>query len=235
MFVEKVKKVYGDTPEKRQSNKDFPRVINSRHVERINKLINNSTGKVLLGGNSESSAKFLEPTIIDSPSYDDSILKEEIFGPVLPIVEVSSVEEAAEKVNLVCGTPLALYVFAEDQKVIDYFLSNTTSGGVCVNTTLEHNSNHNLPFGGIGDSGMGKYHGKWGFDEFSHHRGVLVRDSTFMKGAGIPSPPYNENLYGLAIKMNVTGFLTPGQKTVMKVAGVGAAAAAGYMLLKSNL
>lgn len=188
-----------------------------------------------MGGNSNSKSRYIQPTVIENPSTEDVVLREEIFGPVLPVIEVSSVEEAAEKVGLICNKPLALYVFAEDSKAIDYFVSNTTSGGVCVNSTLEHITNHSLPFGGIGESGMGKYHGKWGFDEFSHHRGVLVRDTKIFKGPALPHPPYSDKLYDLAIKYLVTGFFTDTQKTMFKVAGVGAAAAAGYAIFKANL
>ena len=116
-------------------------------------------------------------------------------------------------------------MFAEDQKAIDTVLNGTNSGGVCVNTVMEHFSNNHMPFGGVGESGMGRYHGKHGFDEFSHHRSVLVKDTRLIKGPILPPPPYtSDKLYDLAVKMQVTGFLTPGQKTVAKLAAAGVVA-----------
>merc|ERR1712176_493599 len=109
---------------------------------------------------------------------NDTVMTEEIFGPVLPIIEVRDVHEAAERVNSICDHPLALYIYSEDQNTTETFLNNTTSGGVCVNSCVEHIGDNNLPFGGVGESGMGAYHGKTGFMEFSHKRSVLVKDTT---------------------------------------------------------
>ena len=184
-----------------------------------------ASGTVVAGGQTDAEGAYVAPTLIRDPSMDEPVMREEIFGPLLPIFAVSGPAEAVARVNAVCNRPLALYVFAEDQKAIDTVLNGTNSGGVCVNTVMEHFSNNHMPFGGVGESGMGRYHGKHGFDEFSHHRSVLVKDTRLIKGPILPPPPYtSDKLYDLAVKMQVTGFLTPGQKTVAKLAAAGVVA-----------
>lgn len=234
-IVAQVKKFYGNTPEERQKHKDFGRIINAGHVSRISKLLESTKGEVLIGGDNDPSDRYFSPTILDSPSLDDKILREEIFGPVLPIVVVKDVNEAAEKVNQIAKNPLALYIFAEDQKVVDHFLNHTNSGGVAVNTTLEQLTNHELPFGGVGESGIGRYHGKWGFDEFTHFRGVFVKDTTFTSGALVPPPPYKDSLYSLIMKFTVLGFFTDAQKMMLKVSGTAAAVFLGYRFARAKL
>lgn len=133
-----------------------------------------------------------------------------------------------------CDQPLALYVYSEDKKATDYVLGHTTSGGACINTSFEHLMNPNLPFGGVGSSGYGSYHGKAGFDEFTHHRSVLHQDTTIMKGASLPPKP-NDKVYDIAVKAMITGFLTDGQRKVVNTGlKVGALAVAGA-LLRSKL
>merc|ERR1712151_1283430 len=110
----------------------------------------------------------------------------------LPIIAVDNVDEAIEKVNAICDRPLALYVYSEDRTVTDKVLNGTLSGGAAVNTCFEQLLNANLPFGGVGASGMGSYHGKHGFDEFTHKRSVLKQDTLIMKGAAMPAPPCEE-------------------------------------------
>merc|ERR1711976_790549 len=112
----------------------------------------------------------------------------------------------------------------EDNQATDYVLNNTTSGGACINTSLEHLLNNNLPFGGVGASGYGSYHGKAGFDEFTHKRSILHQDTTLMKGASLPPKP-DDKVYDFMVKMVITGFLSESQRQMVK-AGVGAAAVA---------
>lgn len=111
--------------------------------------------------------------LVDVPE-DDPLMQDEIFGPILPIITVNSIDEAIAYINRK-PRPLALYSFANNEKMNKKLIDNTTSGGVCVNDTMWHMAWHGLPFGGIGNSGMGNYHGKFSFDTFSHHRSVLSR------------------------------------------------------------
>lgn len=182
-FIEKLKaKVERSYGGKNAGIDQYGRIINGRHVQRVGNMVESSTGTVISGGKVDVGDCFVSPTLIKDPGLGDAVMQQEIFGPVLPIIAVESVEEAIEKMNEVCATPLALYVFSEDSKVNEQVMGNTTSGGVVINGAMEHFGNSNLPFGGVGDSGMGAYHGKWGFDEFTHKRAVMVKDTTFVKG-----------------------------------------------------
>lgn len=182
-FIEKLKaKVERSYGGKNAGIDQYGRIINGRHVQRVGNMVESSTGTVISGGKVDVGDCFVSPTLIKDPGLGDAVMQQEIFGPVLPIIAVESVEEAIEKMNEVCATPLALYVFSEDSKVNEQVMGNTTSGGVVINGAMEHFGNSNLPFGGVGDSGMGAYHGKWGFDEFTHKRAVMVKDTTFVVG-----------------------------------------------------
>ena len=213
---------FGSTQSERKNNPAIGRVINGRHVQRVSALVKSTSGKVVEGGECDVGDHYHAPTIIEDPALDDAIMQEEIFGPVLPVMEVDSVEDAVVKVNEICTHPLALYIFAQDQSTIDYFLDNTASGGVAVNSCLEHAMNNYLPFGGVGESGMGSYHGAFGFDEFSHHRSVFVKDTVLNQGWILPPPPYPDNLFDLAVKMQITGFFTDAQRRKFKLCGAAA-------------
>jgi len=209
----------------------FGRIINANHVRRISGLLSETQGEVVVGGMDtiDPDSKFIPPTIVKDAKLGEPLLTEEIFGPVLPVITTDSIEDAVEKVNRVCHQPLALYVYSEDKNATDYVLDNTTSGGVCINTSLEHLLNNNLPFGGVGGSGYGSYHGKAGFDEFTHRRSVLHQDTTIMKGSSLPPKP-TDGIYDIAVKATITGFLTESQRVLMKMGlGVVALAVAGMM------
>lgn len=204
-----VQKKWGADP---KQSPDYGRIINDRHVNRIASLLKETKGEVILGGMDtvDPQGHFFPPTLVVNPQDGEPLLTEEIFGPVLPIITTDSVEESVKKANSVCDHPLALYVFSEDQKVIDYVLGNSISGGVGINTTLEQVANPNMPFGGVGGSGYGAYHGKAGFDEFTHKRSCIHQDTTIMKGASaLPD-------YDTAVKATITGFLSAKQKSVFK-------------------
>lgn len=227
-----LKQWYGDASEE---SKDYGRVINERHVHRIQRLVDESSGQVTRIG-AKASGNFFPPTLIDQPLEKDPIMQEEIFGPALPILPFDTIEEAIALTKRVCPRPLALYVFSEDKVEVEKVLNSTLSGGVCINSALEHNTNYELPFGGIGESGMGAYNGKWGFNEFSHHRAVFYKDTFLQRGTLLPPPPYKTDfLYDLAVKLEITGFLTEPQRMLLK-AGAGALAAGGlYAALRSSL
>ncbi|CAB3396990.1 unnamed protein product [Caenorhabditis bovis] len=173
-FVESMKKYirefYGDDI---QASKDYARIINERHFDRISKLLDESNGKALLDGKRDRADRFIPPTILDV-QLDDAFMKDEIFGPVLPIITVSNISEAISIIND-GEKPLAAYIFTRNEAKVNRLLNETSSGGVTVNDVIMHMTVDTLPFGGIGTSGMGRYRGKFGFDTFTHEKAVLHR------------------------------------------------------------
>jgi len=212
-FVEKFKKQvamsFGDDP---KSSEDLGKMVNQRHAERVKQLIASSGGTIVCGGAdlADVSARYVPPTVILNPKRGSPIMQEEIFGPVLPIVSYKNLDEAIDFVNSK-ETPLALYVYSQSSQNIEKVLSGASSGGACVNSSMEQLIGADMPFGGKGASGMGCYHGKFGFDEFSHNRGLL-RKTTLpgMRGPAIPLPdaknPAPDFVYDLAMKMQIGFF-----------------------------
>lgn len=162
-------KMYGENPEK---SADFPRIINKQNTKRLNQLLKNET--VLFGGILDESHNYLAPTLLDEPKLDSAVMSEEIFGPILPIL---SYETNDDIYNIISSfeKPLALYLFSKNKKFIKHIFNTFSFGGGVVNDLLVHFGNHKLPFGGVGASGIGSYHGKHGFDSFSHHKSVMKR------------------------------------------------------------
>jgi aldehyde dehydrogenase (NAD+) len=138
----------------------------------IENVENVENENIVYGGGYNFDTLQIEPTIINGVTWDSSIMREEIFGPVLPVLTYSSAAEAVKLINSK-PRPLALYVFTSNKQSEKYFLHNIPSGGGCINDTVVHLSVPRLPFGGVGESGMGSYHGKAGFDAFTHYRSVL--------------------------------------------------------------
>ena len=171
-FITKLKariiKVYGQNP---ISSPDFARIVNDKHFQRLCGLIDQK--KVLVGGQSDASSRFIPPTAMINVTLADKVMSEEIFGPVLPILEYSELSEVYEIVDQLPHHPLASYLFSENTKIQQEVISNILSGGACINNCIFHVGNHYLPFGGVGNSGMGAYHGFHGFECFSHKKGVL--------------------------------------------------------------
>ena len=203
-LVEKiVKEFYSDSA----SSPDYCRIVSDRHQARLQTLLDTTKGKVVIGGKSAAEEKFMAPTVVTDVELDDPLMKDEIFGPILPIVTVNSAEEAVNIINS-RDKPLALYLFTTSEKVQELFTRKTSSGGICINDTIMHLSVEELPFGGVGASGMGAYHGKHGFDTFTHYKvtvfsgksiltspvqPVLKRDLTWFaeKLGEMRYPPYN--------------------------------------------
>ena len=149
---------------------DFPYIINEKHFNRISNLIDKN--KLVYGG--KASNRLIEPTILDNVSFLDNIMQEEIFGPIMPIIEFDDLDKLIDKLK-VMEKPLALYYFGKDKNRINKVLTNVSSGGACVNEVVMHLTNENLPFGGVGNSGMGSYHGKKSFETFTHQKSVLLK------------------------------------------------------------
>ena len=173
---------YGDDPHLSDS---FGRIVSPRHFDRLESLM--AGGTAAIGGDTKSDERYIAPTVLVDVDLDSQLMSEEIFGPLLPIIPMRSVADSIAYINA-HPHPLALYVFAENKSVVDTVLSRTTAGGVTVNGTLMHLTNPNLPFGGIGESGMGGYHGKAGVRLFQHLKPVLNRGTRI--DPSIAYPPY---------------------------------------------
>ncbi len=188
-----IKDFWGQDPSK---SEDYARIINKNHFKRIKELIDpygdlidiglkknqgehvDHNSKIIAGGEINSKELYISPTVIEGVNADDAIMGEEIFGPVLPIIQYSDLNEALNIINAK-SKPLALYIFSEDKYKQNYILNKTSSGGVTINDTLIHSGSLYLPFGGVGESGMGKYHGQNSFRAFSNARGVTKRSFLF--------------------------------------------------------
>ncbi len=189
-----VKKFYGENPEE---SKYYGRIINERHFDRIERLM--QAGNVVVGGEVNRDTKYISPTIIDGIQPDDPVMQEEIFGPVLPVLEWTNVEEVVNFVND-RPKPLALYVFSKNKAFANQILEETSSGGACVNDTLMHIANPHMSFGGVGESGIGGYHGSHSFDTFSHQKAVM--DKSLAIDPPVRYAPYRHSLRFLKFVMS---------------------------------
>lgn len=162
-----IERQYGKHP---LDNPDYGKIINEKHFRRICKLID--PGKVLCGGNTNPAALQIAPTVMDNVTFEDAVMLEEIFGPVLPVLTFSSIDGAIAKIQSL-PRPLALYIFTKDRAVAKKVTSKCSFGGGCVNDTIIHLATSEMGFGGFGESGMGSYHGKDGFDTFSHYKSIV--------------------------------------------------------------
>lgn len=178
---------YGDIE---KYNDNVAHIINKRHYDRLINAIETSGGNVVAKGAQDPEQLYIGPTLIEDPQLDSKLMTDEIFGPILPFIKVKSHEEAVEFINDK-EKPLACYVFTESSKVFDYFTKNTSSGALMQNDVVFHVSSPECPFGGVGNSGMGQYHGKFGFDSLSHIKPVTTHGTMFDIGAKYP--PYTED------------------------------------------
>ena len=167
---------------------DYCRIINRDNAERLEKLIR--SGNIFMGGHSDTENKYIEFTLLDNVSESDPVMQEEIFGPVLPVLTFESLDEAL-KIVLDRPRPLALYIFSNSRKKQKIILQRTESGTACINESVVHFINPYLPFGGIGRSGMGRYHGRFSFETFSYKRPVMNKSNIL--DPNIRYPPYNNN------------------------------------------
>ncbi|CAH0165700.1 aldehyde dehydrogenase [Priestia megaterium] len=155
-------------------NLDFPHVVSEKHFDRLSSFLTN--GDIVFGGKTDRSRLFIEPTVLDNISWEDNVMQDEIFGPILPVIVYDEISEVIEAI-VKRPKPLALYLFSEDEAVQDHILNSVSFGGGSINDTINHMRSHYLPFGGVGDSGMGAYHGKASFDTFSHAKSILKRSN----------------------------------------------------------
>lgn len=200
---------------KPETSASFGRIINERHWERVSKLIETSDAKVVTGGlkSAKKEDRYIPPTILLNVSPSSALMHEETFGPVLSILPVESATEAIRFINSK-ERPLALYIFSESKAVTDDVLMRTHSGGVCVNDTIMHVANPELPFGGTGPSGMGAHHGKASFDDFSHSRAVMIRGTWLDPGSRYP--PYRAKDLSLLKKLLIGPLVPKSVKAIIK-------------------
>ncbi|QRK12122.1 aldehyde dehydrogenase family protein [Archangium violaceum] len=189
---ETVERFYGKTEEARKANPDFCRMVDDAQFTRVNRLLERSVAKgarVVVGGTVDAGSRYIAPTVLADVKPEMPIMEEEIFGPVLPVLRYERMEDAVRHIR--AGTrPLAMYIFSQDAQTVERLLSETSAGGTCVNTAVVHLSNAELPFGGVGESGMGNYHGEYGFRTFSHERAVLRQGPLSLLSTLFP--PYTE-------------------------------------------
>lgn len=185
-MIRTIKEFYGKNP---LDSEDYGKIINQDHFERLITYLDNS--KILHGGDYNKETLSINPTFIDDVSLDDNIMKEEIFGPILPILEFKDIEEIFDIIEE-NPTPLALYLFTRDKNIERKIVGEISFGGGCINDTVMHVSSHTMPFGGVGESGMGSYHGKKSFDTFTHQKSILKK-STFID-IPLRYPPYKDKL-----------------------------------------
>jgi aldehyde dehydrogenase (NAD+) len=175
-LIEQIRKTldefYGGDPKK---SPDYARIVNERHVDRLAKLM---TGDIIVGGTVDRAKRYIAPTVIDNVRIDHPAMAEEIFGPILPIVTYERLDDAVSFVNT-RPKPLALYFFSRDREKQRRVIDGTSSGGVTINDTVIHYTSLYLPFGGVGESGMGSYHGKASFDTFTHYKSILTQVFSF--------------------------------------------------------
>ncbi|MFN5932624.1 MAG: aldehyde dehydrogenase family protein, partial [Sphingobacteriales bacterium] len=168
-----IQKMYGDDP---KLSPDYARVISDKRFNTLITYLDN--GKIVLGGQVDATERYIAPTLIDDVKAEDAIMQDEIFGPILPIISYENREEVLSWISK-SPFPLSLYVFSSDKKNADYYIDNVRFGGGCVNNTLIHLGNPDLPFGGVGTSGIGQYHGELGFRAFSRTKSVLKSPTWF--------------------------------------------------------
>ena len=181
-----IESFYGADP---KTSPDFGRIVNDHHFERLRALMGD--GKVVAGGKTDAAQRYIAPTIVEGVSWDHAIMQEEIFGPILPVLDFDDLETVMRTLE-VKPKPLALYFFSENRDRQEQVLRRLSSGGACINDTFAQLLNLRLPFGGVGDSGMGAYHGKAGFETFSHSKSVVKRST--WADPGIKYPPYTTPL-----------------------------------------
>ncbi len=188
-----VKKQYGETP---LANPDYGKIVNEKHFERLCGLID--AKKVVLGGETDKEALRIAPAVMDNVTWEDAVMQEEIFGPVLPVLTFDDFEELypllARKPK-----PLALYLFSEDKKRIKEATARLSYGGGCINDTVIHLATSEMGFGGVGESGMGAYHGKEGFDAFSHTKSIV--DKKTWMDLPMRYQPYRRGVYGKLLRL----------------------------------
>ena len=182
-----IKKQFGEQP---LENNDYGKIVNQKHFERLLGLIDQK--KVIIGGEADQKVHKIAPTLMDQVTWEDAIMQEEIFGPILPVLTFNKIDEV---INVLADKPkpLAFYIFSEDKAVIQKLSNRCRYGGGCINDVIIHLATSEMGFGGVGESGMGAYHGKIGFDAFSHTKSIV--DKKTWMDLPMRYQPYRKGLY----------------------------------------
>ncbi|XP_015436164.1 PREDICTED: aldehyde dehydrogenase, dimeric NADP-preferring isoform X1 [Dufourea novaeangliae] len=221
-FVKEAKKLlkewYGDNP---KESVDLARIINENHYQRLVKYLSGN-GEIAVGGHCDPSSKYISPTILVDVKHTDPIMEDEIFGPILPFITVDNAYDAIKFINS-RENPLVLYVFTKDRGVQELIINQTRSGSVAVNETIMQFSVDTLPFGGVGYSGIGCYHGKYTFDTFVHKKGCLIKDYNKLAEsiASCRYPPYTDKKLGVLEKLVAKRSDIPGIKYIPHIVAFG--------------
>ena len=191
-FIKLLKKTivqfYGENP---QNSADYGRVINTRQFQRLANLLELEKDSITFGGKTDANDLYIEPTILENITWSNPIMEDEIFGPILPVLQYEKLELVIERVRKL-PKPLAGYFFSEQEKAIEYFLKEVPFGGGCINDTVTHVANPYLPFGGVGPSGVNAYHGKASYENFTHPKSIMKRSSKLANN--LLFPPYKQKV-----------------------------------------
>jgi aldehyde dehydrogenase (NAD+) len=191
-FVQKLKvtlkEFFGDDA---SQSPDFGRIINARHFDRIASLLAQDAPKITVGGTLLREELYIEPTILEDVSWQDAVMQDELFAPILPLLKYKNLQQVIEDIRKI-PKPLAAYLFSEDAQAVNYFLTELPFGGGCINDTMTHVGNVHLPFGGVGQSGVNVYHGKASFEAFTHPKSILKRSSKL--ASNLSFPPYKQKV-----------------------------------------
>ncbi len=183
-FRKWLKEFFTEHPEK---SPDLSRIVNLRHFQRLNDYL--KQGKIIAGGEAYKEQLFISPTIMEVSDMNLPVMQEEIFGPILPVIEYTKPEEIEKIINY-NPNPLGFYIFSRNRKLVKHFIQRIPFGGGCINDTIMHVQNHHMPFGGRGSSGIGNYHGVYSFDTFSHRKSIVQKEFTF--DVKLKYPPYKD-------------------------------------------
>ena len=171
LIKKEIARQFGEAP---KESRDYPRIVNEKAFDRLTEYFKN--GEIVSGGETDRSVKYISPTVLDNIEPGSPVMQDEIFGPILPVTTYQTVTEAIDFISN-REKPLAMYIFSTNKNEVQKLLKSTSAGGGCINDTIIHIANSHMPFGGVGNSGMGKYHGKLSFDTFSNHRAIVKSSS----------------------------------------------------------
>lgn len=189
-FISELKNAYAEFfPKGAKNNPDYSKIVNKKAFDRLKKMLDDSSGKIVSGGTMDANELFIEPTVVEVTDLNDSLLTEESFGPLLPVVAVDNLDQALSIANKIHATPLGVYAFGSKQET-DKILFNTRSGGASVNDGFFHGVIPTLAFGGVGDSGSGAYRGKASFEEFIHRRSITRTPDWMERLLAVRYPPF---------------------------------------------